>query len=385
MEKGNSMIDKDRLASTFTSLVTIDSPSREEEAVASYLMEILAPLGGSARVDDAGEKVGGNTGNLIISFVGNRDSDPIFFNSHMDTVTPGRGIRPIFKNGIFTSDGTTILGADDKSAVAVLVEVMRVLVENDLPRAPIELVFTVCEEIGLLGAKYLDTNSLNARFGYALDATNTAGIVTRAPGSNRLTFTVIGKDAHAGAAPERGINAIHIASQAIAGLRLGRLDAESTCNIGVIKGGQAKNIVPDRVAVEGEVRSHNPATLVIETERMVAAFESAVSTYSQRDTQADLPRLETLVESEFAATHIPLDHPVVKLAEKAGKNLGREVIPTVTGGGADANIFFERGIMVGVLGTGMRDMHTVRESIALDDMMSAAELVLEIIRLHSVK
>lgn len=378
------MIDRNRLAKTFESLVTIDSPSREEARVVEHLKNIFIPLGGAAWVDDAGEKVGGNTGNLIVTFPGNRPAPPIFFNAHMDTVTPGKGIRPIFKEGVFTSDGTTILGADDKSAIAVLVEVMRVLIENDLPRSPIELVFTVCEEIGLLGAKYFDTRSLQSTFGYALDATNTAGIVTRAPGANRLTFTVLGKDAHAGAAPEKGINAIYIASTAISGLKLGRLDPESTCNIGVIHGGLAKNIVPGKVEVEGEVRSHNPATLARETERMVAAFESAVKSFPQQDIEAGLPKLETLVESEFAATHIPDDHPVVQLTKQAAGNLRREMKPTVTGGGADANIFFERGLFTGVLGTGMKDMHTLRESIALDDMVLAAELVLEIIRLHSV-
>jgi tripeptide aminopeptidase len=247
----------------------------------------------------------------------------------------------------------------------------------------LEIVFTVCEEIGLLGAKNLDFSLLSSTFGYALDATDINGLVTQAPSSNRLEFKVHGKDSHAGAAPEKGINAIHIAAKAISGLQLGRIDSETTCNIGVIEGGRAANIVPNLVTVKGEVRSHDQNKLASKTDEIITAFQKAVELMKPDGSTNGLPRLDYSVELDFAATHIMETDPVVTLAKKAASNLGRSLKTKRSGGGADANIFFSRGIMTGVLGTGMSDMHSLRESILLDDMVKSAELVLEIIQLHS--
>jgi tripeptide aminopeptidase len=378
------MINPERLAETFSSLVQIDSVSRNEAAICSELRNILNDMGAETFVDDAGNAVGGNTGNLIARFRGSVDVPVMMLNAHMDTVEPGNGVKPVYKDGVFTSDGTTILGADDKSAVAILLEVLTVLQEDSLPHGPLEVVLTICEEIGLQGAKNLDISQLTAKFGYALDATDTAGIVTRAPGANYLKFMVYGKDAHAGAAPEKGINAIAIASKAIASLTIGRIDHETTCNIGVIQGGMATNIVPSQVMVNGEVRSHDSKKLADLTQTIVSAFETAVQDYVPQSAEAGRPWLEVEVIPDFTRTHIPDDHPVVILAMDAAQNLGRTLIPKITGGGADANVFFSKGIMTGVLGTGMRDMHTVREWVSLSDMLLTTELVLEIIRLHAL-
>ena len=378
------MIHPERLAEIFTRLVKIDSVSRNEANICNELQNILEAIGADTFIDRAGDAVGGNTGNLIARFVGNVDAPVMMLCAHMDTVEPGNGIKPQFKDGVFTSDGSTILGADDKSAIAVLIEVLTTLHEERLPHGPLEVVLTICEEIGLLGAKHLDINHVKARFGYVLDTTDTTGIVNRAPGANHLEFIVNGKDAHAGAAPEKGINAIAIASKAIAGLTLGRIDHETTCNIGVIQGGVATNIIPSQVIVKGEVRSHDSQKLANLTQTIVTAFEAAVRDFRPQSAEAGNPRLKVSVEPDFACTHIPEDHPVVSLAVKAAQNLGRTLKPRTTGGGADANVFFSKGIMTGVLGTGMRDMHTVRESVKLSDMVEAAELLLEIIRLHSL-
>jgi tripeptide aminopeptidase len=301
----------------------------------------------------------------------------------MDTVEPGRGITAVLKDGVFTSDGTTILGADDKSAIAIILEALRVLRENEMSYGPLEIVFTVCEEIGLLGAKHLDFSRISAAYGFALDSTDTEGIVTRAPSANRLEFKIHGKDAHAGAAPEKGINAIVLASRAIAELEIGRMDDETTCNIGVIKGGSAINIVPDLVTVKGEVRSHDEDKLDHVTAKIVTAFETAVKNYRGPAAGDGFPRVDVQVDSDFRRTHIVDDHPVVALARQAAGNLGRKMATKTSGGGADANVFFEKGIVTGVLGTGMRDMHTVRESVRLADMVRTTELLLEIIRLHT--
>jgi tripeptide aminopeptidase len=186
-----------------------------------------------------------------------------------------------------------------------------------------------------------------------------------------------------GAAPEKGINAIQIAAKAIAELQLGRIDSETTCNIGVIEGGYAANIVPSLVRVKGEVRSHDQEKLAHKTDEIITAFQKAVDLMKLEGSFQNLPRLEHSVELDFSATNILETDPMVTLAKQAASNLGRNLKIKMTGGGADANIFFSKGIMTGVLGTGMNDMHSLRESILLDDMVKSAELVLEIIQLHS--
>ena len=273
------MLDRNRLAETFKFLVQIDSVSKEEGVIANEIKKMLESMGAETFVDNAGDKIGGNSGNLIAKFKGNTQAPPLLLNAHMDTVEPGRGVKAVLENGTFTSDGTTILGADDKSAIAILLETLTILKENDLQYGPLELVFTVCEEIGLQGAKHLDLSAVTAKYGFALDATDTEGIVTRAPSANHLEFTVHGKDAHAGAAPEKGINAISLASIAIAKLELGRIDRETTCNIGIIEGGIATNIVPNLVKVKGEVRSHDDEKLDNITNKIVFSFTDAIENY----------------------------------------------------------------------------------------------------------
>lgn len=364
-------------------MVAIDSVSKKEGTFAAYLQQILASIGAEIFFDDAGRKTGSDTGNLVAKFSGTLDRPPLLFSAHMDTVQPGEGIVPVFRNGIFTGSGNTILGADDKSAIAVLFEVMHLLQEKKLDFGPLEFVFTVCEEIGLQGAKNLDYKLVEANHGYVLDATDTEGLITQAPFNNRVDLIIYGKDAHGGAAPEKGINAISIAGKAMSRLKIGRIDRDTTCNIGRIEGGLARNIVPPKVSVHGEVRSHSEEKLGIITEGMVAAFQSAVDDYRERAPNEDLPKLETQVTRDYCGTHIPEAHRVVKLAQQAAANLGRNMQIKKTGGGSDANIFFEKGILTGVIGTGMRDVHSVREQISIEDMAKTAELVMEIIKLHA--
>jgi len=377
------MIDKERLAQTFSRLVRIDSVSKEEKAISEVLCAILTSMEADVVQDDADKKIGSQTGNIVAKFKGNVPVPPMILNAHMDTVEPGRGVEPVLENGVFSSKGDTILGADDKSALAVILEVLWVIKKNKLPHGPLEVVFTVCEEIGLLGAKNLDYDMISAKYGFALDATDTQGVITRAPSANYLVFTVHGKSAHAGAKPEKGINAIQIASTAIAEMKLGRIDHETTCNIGIIEGGLAINIVPERVRVEGEARSHDEDKLNEVTTAMVDSFQKAVSDQCEQSFEDKLPFLEHTVEKEFSRTDISEDHRVVTLATQAATNLNKTMTCKATGGGADANVFSQHGIDLGVLGTGMADMHTVNESVKLDDMVATAELLLEIIHLHA--
>lgn len=377
------MINRDRLAETFKFLVAIDSVSRHEAGISAEIQNMLEPLASEILIDHAGEKTGSDTGNLIARIKGSSNVPPLMLNAHMDTVEPGIGVKPKFKNGVFTSDGTTVLGADDKSAIAIIIETLKILHENNLPHGPLEIVITICEEIGLLGAKNLDFNLLSAKYGFALDTADTECIITRAPAANRFEIAVHGKDAHAGADPENGINAILLASRAIAGLALGRIDAETTCNIGAIEAKGATNIVPNLVRVNGEVRSHDEIKLENVTRNIVAAFEAVVEDFRKENASGSLPRLDIDIENEFSRTFIPDNHPVVVLAKQAAENLGRQVITKKTGGGSDANVFFKKGIFTGVIGTGMKDIHSVRESIRLDDMEKTVRLLLEIIAVHS--
>ncbi|MGM0786680.1 MAG: M20/M25/M40 family metallo-hydrolase [Thermodesulfobacteriota bacterium] len=377
------MVNKQRLTETFLELAAIDSPSGEEGRISQKIREMLEPLEPRVYIDNAGEKAGSETGNLIMKFAGSRQAPWLLLNAHMDTVEPGRGVEPGFSDGVFQSDGTTVLGADDKSAVAIIIETMRVIHENGIECGPLELVFTICEEIGLLGAKNLDYGMISSGYGYSLDTSDTETIITQAPAANRFELYVHGKAAHAGADPEKGINAISIASRAVAGLELGRIDADTTANIGLIEGGGATNIVPEKVRVKGEVRSHDTEKLERISRKIVDAFKKEAESFALQDREAGLPRISVDMVNEFPATLISENHPVVTHADAAAKKLGRKLSARRTGGGSDANIFFDKGIVTGVIGTGMKEIHTVREWIALDDMVRTVEFLIEIITRHA--
>jgi tripeptide aminopeptidase len=231
------MLKEERLAETFRSLVAISSVSRCEGALALHLKERFDQLGAETVFDGSAAFTGSDTGNLIARFAGTRNAPALLLSAHMDTVQPGEGIKALFKDGVFTSDGTTILGADDKSAIAVILEALSVLEEDRIAHGPIEVALTTCEETGLAGARNLDLKLITASYGYALDGSDTEGVIVQAPSANRFEIRLIGRDAHAGAHPEKGINAIHLAAKAMAGLTIGRIDRETTCNIGWIEGG----------------------------------------------------------------------------------------------------------------------------------------------------
>jgi tripeptide aminopeptidase len=381
MTNSTNNINSDRLSQRFVTFAETDSVSRQEGVLAGKLEKILKEMGAEVVFDNAGEKVGGDCGNLVAKFKGTVDGEPIFLCGHMDTVEPGRGVKVGFKDGVFKSDGTTILGADDKSALAIILEVMDVIFENNLPHPPIEVVFTICEEIGLLGAKHFDYSLMDSKIGYILDSTDTDGVVTRAPASTKFTINIHGRASHAGAAPEHGISAIRVAARAINSLTLGRIDHETTCNIGKIQGGKATNIIPEFTSVDGEARSHNAQKLKSITDTMIKAFFDAATAF--RDEGETLPKIEVKLDMDYPATNIPEDHEVVLLAKKAAENLGSPMESKTIGGGADANIFFSKNIVAGVLGTGMTAMHTVEESIRLSDMVNIAEILLEIIAIKA--
>ncbi|MCK4240658.1 MAG: M20/M25/M40 family metallo-hydrolase, partial [Candidatus Atribacteria bacterium] len=278
------MVNEKRLIESFMELVKIDSISREEKVVADFLVKKLKDLGLEVKVDQAGEKVKSNSGNIIARLKGSvKKATPIMFSAHMDTVVPGKNINPLCDGEKIVSDGKTILGADDKAAIAALLEALHIIKEKNISHGDIEIVFSICEEIGLKGAKNLDISSLNARIAFVLDAGGQVGkIITTAPSQNSLKIIIYGKSAHAGSNPEEGINAIQVAGFALSRMKLGRIDEETTTNIGIISGGKATNIVPDEVTLEGEVRSRKEEKLDKYTEQLKKIAEDTAQEFKAK-------------------------------------------------------------------------------------------------------
>ncbi len=366
------MINRQRIRNFLIELIKIDSLSRREYDVAMRLKRELEELGAAVSIDDAGAKVGGNVGNLIAKFPGNAPaSQPLLLSAHMDTVVPGEGIVPILDGDILRTDGTTVLGGDDKSGVAIICEVMRVIKENGLPCSAVDVVFTICEEAGLIGAKCLDIASLRARTGLVLDSDSVGFLFTRAPAANRMEFRVHGLEAHAGVCPEKGINAIKVAAEGIAQMQLGRIDHETTANIGVVEGGMAVNIVPNQVVLKGEARSHDSDKLKRQTEHMQRCLEEAAARHSlEFDGKRHQARVEAKIERDYDRMDVPESAPIVQLVHAAARNLHLDVKTRATGGGCDANVFNQKGLVVANLGTGMREIHTVQRMARFEGSLS---------------
>ena len=297
------MIDAARLKDEFLELVSIASPSRREGTIVERL-EASQGHGRERRGGTAGEKIGGDTGNLLARFPGDTPGAPPFLLSgHMDTVGPAEAIHPVVEGDVVRTDGTSVLGGDDKAGVVAILEAVRVLRERRIPHGDLEVVLTISEEYGLLGAKNFDTGRLRAKRGLVLDVDGVCELITRAPAANRMSFTVHGLAAHAGICPEQGMSAIRIAAEAIAAMKLGRLDAETTANLGIIQGGLAGNIVPASVTVRGETRSLSLEKLEAQTAHMRRCFDEAAARHGVRvgDRQYQA-RVEAQVERRTAGS-----------------------------------------------------------------------------------
>ncbi|EGO63969.1 M20/M25/M40 family metallo-hydrolase [Acetonema longum] len=370
------MINQQRLLAEFFEMVKIKCSTRAEREVADLIKKRLQSYGGNVTVteDNTGEKIGGNCGNIIAYVKGSVASAPVvMFSAHMDCVEPCGGVEPVLKDGIITSAGNTVLGGDDKAGVVAIMEALRVAHEQKIPHGDIQIVFTVAEEGGLNGSKNMDPKALKADFGYALDSSGIPGkIIVKAPGQNKIEVVVTGKTAHAGLAPEEGLNAIVLAGKALAAIKEGRIDEETTANIGIIKGGGATNIVPDRVEIICEARSRNMAKLEAQTKSMVETFEQVVA--------ANGGKTEISVKKAYGPYVLSENDPVVKLAAQAGSAVGLPITMEGTGGGSDANFFNSYGVPTAVLAVGMSKVHTTDEYIKEADLYSTAEWVLELIK-----
>lgn len=370
------MISQQRLVEEFMELVRVDSETGHEEEISRVLKQKFSALGLVVEEDDAAAKTGHGSGNLFIMLEaeGAPDAPTIFFTSHMDTVTPGKGIKPqLDADGYIRSDGTTILGSDDKAGLAAMLEAIRVVKEQGIPHGPVQFVITVGEEAGLYGARAMEASRLKAAFGYALDSNGAIGdIAVAAPTQAKVTMKVIGKSAHAGVNPEDGISAIQVASKAIARMPLGRIDHETTANIGRFEGGGATNIVCDFVKLDAEARSIVQEKLDKQVEAMRAALESAANEFGA---QAEF-------ESEiiYPAYSYGDGDPVVELAKSAIAAVGRTAKTFHSGGGSDANIFNGLGVPTVNLAVGYEHIHTTKEQISVSDLVKTTELVVELMK-----
>jgi tripeptide aminopeptidase len=359
-------INKKRLLNTFTDLIKINSPSFDEKKIGHFLAQRLTRAGCSVRFQDYGKSF-----NLIAVLKGKKgDAMPLMLSAHMDTIEPTSGITFAVENDRIRSTGNTVLGADDKSALAQILEVVNLLHENNVPHGDIEIVFSSAEEKGLVGAQNLDFAKILSRHALILDAGGNVGnIVTSAPTHLRYSMKITGRSAHAGMEPEKGINSIKVAAAIISAIPDGRIDAETTANIGIIEGGTATNVVAKETFVQGEIRSHNRKTL--------AATKKAIFEKARKIAAKHKAQLVIKNDMEYLAFRVPKSEPFLKYLSGVFREYGIEPNHVKTGGGSDANVFHQHGIMAVNISTGMQKVHSPEEFILLDDLYDGCAITLK--------
>lgn len=361
------MINSKRLTEEFCSLAAITSPSFGEREMADMLTGKLIAMGFAVAEDNAGKPYNGNAGNLLATLPG--EGEPLLFSAHMDTVMPCENKKIIVEeDGLIHSDGTTVLGSDDVAGLVEIFEAIRSIQEDGKKHRSLELLLSIGEEFFLKGSLGFDFSKTKAKEAYILDVDGVIGhAVLGAPTGIRIMAEIYGKAAHAAMAPETGINAVCIAAEAIAKMPLGRLDEETTANIGIIKGGESGNIVPGYCFVEGETRSLSSAKAEAQMERMRSCFEEACEKYGGR--------CEFNITRVFDAYSIPREHAVVQRFVRACEKTGIESQFGYSCGGSDNNNFAKNGITGIVLACGMTDVHGCQETCRVSDMTNAARIV----------
>jgi tripeptide aminopeptidase len=353
-------------------LAAIPSPPGEERGVADALLRYLGGLGLEPDEDECGPRIGSSAGNLYARVEPTAEGTPIFLCAHMDTVPPDGKLEPVVEEGIVRNAGGTILGGDNKAAITAMLEGVRRVLAEGTPHAGIELVFTPKEEVGLLGANAFDHDRLRARVGYVYDQEGAPGeVVLGAPWSRAFEVRFHGRAAHAGMAPEEGRSAIQAAAKAIADLRLGRLDELTTANVGTISGGTAGNVVPEWCTFQAEARCHDEATLGELVQEMLDAFSFAAT-----ETDCDV---ETTMRKSYDGYRLKREEPAVMLAATAFARCGVEPRYGLSGGGADANVFNERGRRCVNLSHGVYGFHTPDEHLSVADLEAMVDVTVALV------
>jgi tripeptide aminopeptidase len=364
--------ERERLLAEFIRFCEIESPSGSERGVADALKEELDRFGMQVEEDDSGAGTGSDSGNLLARIPGPEGAPTVLLCAHMDTVPLDGPVEVVSDNGLLTNRHDAILGADNKAAIVTILGALRRVIRDGPPPAGIELLFTTGEEQALKGAKAVDMARLSADFGYVFDHASPIGeIVVASPTYYSVEARFRGQAAHAGIRPEAGHNAIAAAAQAIAAMRIGRLDDETTANVGRIEGGTAANVVAERCYVELETRSLDAERAGVVVTEMVDALTEAAS-----DCECDL---ETSVERLFQGYRLPRTTAAVEVAAAALREHDIEPVYITTGGGSDANVFMTAGLTVVNLANGTERNHQPDEAVTLDALATMADVTYSLI------
>lgn len=362
------LIEKSRLVNNFLEMLKQESPSYEELPMGKWLLEYFSKRGIEAYMDECASEIGGNCGNIIAHVKGSSESRPICFAAHMDQVSPCNNITPKIEGDLIKTSGDTTLGGDDKAGIAAILEALEHVLESEVPHREMYLLFTVCEESGLMGVKHLDISKLKAKDVVIVDAAGPAGIIAyKAPAMRTFEVIFKGKKAHAGIEPEKGINAIKVASHAINQMHIGRIDEETTSNIGRIEGGGATNIVTDEVRFTAEIRSHSMEILECETNYLKNCCRISAGKYNAG--------LEIKYDLEYPILQLSQDSYVYKLCTKAFEEEGIQPKPLMIGGGSDANILCGKGYNCAIISVGMDKVHTMEETLSIDEMVKTSRAI----------
>lgn len=375
----NAKINEKRMLDTFLKLVRIDSESYREANIQKTLAAELKKLGCAVYVDKAGKKIGSDAqGNIIASFKGNTAAKPFLFSSHMDTVQPGKGVKPSVKNGRVVTDGSTVLGGDDKAGIAIILEILQTLKEQKIPHAPIQVIFTLNEENGMGGAKNLDYSKIKGRDGLILDNESVDELLVQGPEVCDFNVKIKGVAAHAGVCPEKGVSALEVAAKALSMMRLGRIDKDTVCNFGVVEGGKVTNAVMPLLELKGEVRSLYSKKLQKQVKHMKDCFARAAKDFAKRvDGKTIKPQITIETPRRYGALNVPKTAPAVKLALAAAKKHGVKLKAVASGGGCDANVMSSHGLCMPNLGLGVQKCHTTDEYLDLKEFCAAANIALD--------
>lgn len=374
-------VNHQRMLKNFLEITKIYAPSGEEKGMLDYAKKELTKLGCKVYIDKAGKTFGSTAqGNLTANFKGNIKSAPFILGGHLDTVRPCKNIKPIIKNGKVITDGKTILGADDRAGLAMIFEIIRTLKENKVKHPPVDIIMTLCEEGGMFGAKGLDTKIIKGKEGMLLDSESNEELVVNAPKAITFNVTIKGVASHAGIAPEKGINAMQVASKAISMMRLGRIDPMTISNIGIVNGGQSTNVVMPELTIQGEARSRIKGHLEKELKHIEDCFKKAAKMFVKKvDGKTIKPEIIWKTELKYPLLNIEPKSALISHIKKCGKKFGLNIQTASSGGGFDANVLAGKGLSMPIIGVGYADEHTTKESLDIETFFQTADLVLDIV------
>lgn len=363
-EKKSSLVNEERLLHDFLELARLNGPSGQEQRIADYLVPRLEAMGFTIQFDEAHKQFDGECGNLVAYWEGTDPTvRPLFFSTHMDTVLPTEGLKPQIRDGIIYSDGTTILGADDRAALAAYLEAIQSIQEAGIPCGPIELILTVNEQRGLTGSRHMDYSLIKSKEGYVFDSSGDVGqIILQGPFSSKIYVELNGKSSHIGLNPEEGINAFLIAADVLKQLKLGKISEDTLANIGMIQGGELSSIIPGQVELVGEVRSFTEQGLYDQLHAMKETAEAVAREYGGH--------ANVRFEKKYLGFHVKENTALGQNAVQAAQDMNISYYLTRTLGGADTNVLNENGLTCITLGNGFRNIHTFREHISVENLIN---------------